>query len=172
MLLRCPPVEKQPPPRRFVASASRLGRRVGLLLLAGFSVVAPLFAVVLYLVLPNLDFGVVHTALLISVTGIFAVVRVGNMTRDVSIGLTTHSVIVNEGSGGVFPLMEAKLGEWAGQGTALHLRNADRRFVIGGKQYAVPTGARLDAKPVYSVDASMPAAAFHTLLNNIIYRQY
>jgi hypothetical protein len=142
------------------------------LLLAGLSVVVPLFAVVLYLVLPNLDFLVVHNVVLISFIGIFAVYRVSQRSRDVSIGLTTHSVSVNEGSGAVFPQMDAKLGQWAGQGTALHLRNADRRFVLGGRQYAVPTGARLDAKPVYSVDASMPAAAFHTLLNNIIYRQY
>jgi hypothetical protein len=152
-------------PCRFVAAAPRLGKRVGLTLLAGLSVL-PLFAFALYLAVPNLDQSVVHITAMSSFIAIFATYRISQKSRDVPIDITTHSLIVNQGSGGVFPLTEANLGHWTGQGTALHLRNAGRRFVLGGRQYAVPPGVRLDAKRVYSVDAWMPASAFHTLLTS------
>jgi hypothetical protein len=155
-------------PRHFVASAPRLRKRVGLPLLAASSVSGLFVLLVLPLVFPHLGGQAVHgIAALTWCAAIGAIVKVGQMSRDVSIYLTGDSLIVNEGSGGVFPLINAKLGQWAGQGTALHLRNADHRFVLGGRQYAVPTGARLDAKRVYSVDAWIPASAFHALLNDV-----
>jgi hypothetical protein len=155
-------------PRRFMASAPRLGKRVGLPLLAASSVSGLFVLIVLPLVFPHFEGRTVHgIAALTWCAAIGAIVKVGQMSRDVSISLTSDSLIVNEGSGGIFPLMNVELGQWAGQGTALHLRNADHRFVLGGRQYAVSTGARLDAKRVYSVDAQMPASTFHALLNSV-----
>jgi hypothetical protein len=158
-------------PHRFVASAPRLGKRVGLPLLAASSVSGLFVLLVLPLVFPHLEGRAVHgIAALTWCAAIGTIVKVSQLTRDVSIYLTGDSLVVNEGSGGVFPLMNAKLGEWgAGQGTALHVRNADHRFLLGGRQHAVPTGARLDAKRVYSVDAWMPARDFDALLR-MVYR--
>jgi hypothetical protein len=157
-------------PGRFVASAPRLGKRVGLSLLAASSVSGLFVLIGLPLVFPHLEGRIVHgIAGLTWAAAIGTAYRVGWMSRDVSIYLTSDSLIVNEGSGGVFPLVDAKLGQWAGQYTALHLRNADHRFVLGGREYPVPAGARLDAKRVYSVDAWMPASAFHSLLT-MVYR--
>ena len=153
-------------PCRFVAFAPRLRPRVGYLLMAG-SAVSPLFAFVLYLFAPHVDVGVVHIVVMASFVAIFAVYRVGWISRDVSIDLTSDSLIVNDGIGGVFPLRDGKLCRWGGRYTALQLRNADRRFVLGGREYPLPAGARHDAKPVYSLDAWMPAPAFHALLNMV-----
>jgi hypothetical protein len=51
-------------------------------------------------------------------------------------------------------------------GTALHLRNGRHRFVLGGQNY-LPSGARLDAKPMWNVDAWTPAADFGALLTTV-----
>jgi hypothetical protein len=73
----------------------------------------------------------------------------------------------------VFPLIGATLGPWAVSGrlmgTALHLRDGRRRFVLGGQSY-VPAGVRLDAKPLWNVDAWMPAPDFGALLS-AVYRR-
>jgi hypothetical protein len=73
---------------------------------------------------------------------------------------------------GVFPRSGAKLGPWQTSytlmGTALHLRKGGHRFVIGGQSY-LPRGARLDAKPLWNVDAWMPARDFGELLA-VVYR--
>jgi hypothetical protein len=156
--------------RRFVASAPRLGKRVGLTLLGASSVSGLLVLLVLPVVFPHLEGRAVHgIAALTWCAAIGAIVRVGQMTRDVSIYLMSDSLVINEGSGGIFPLMNARLGQWGGQGTALHLRNADHRFVIGGRQYSTATGTRLEAKRLYTVDAWLPASDFHALLD-VVYR--
>jgi hypothetical protein len=77
------------------------------------------------------------------------------------------------GRGQVFPLSGATLGPWATSGTlmgtALHLRNGRHRFVLGGQNHRVPMGVRLDAKPLWNVNAWMPAQDFDALLK-IVYR--
>jgi hypothetical protein len=73
----------------------------------------------------------------------------------------------------VFPLSRARLGPWATSGTlmgtALHLRRGRHRFVLGGQNHRVPPGVRLDARPLWSVDAWMPAQDLDALLR-IVYR--
>jgi hypothetical protein len=92
----------------------------------------------------------------------------------VSIAITGDSLEVTRGGhrGGVFPLSSATLGPWqvSGRlmGTALHLRNGRHRFVIGGQSY-LARGAGLDAKPLWNVNAWMPAADFGELLA-VVYR--
>jgi hypothetical protein len=61
-------------------------------------------------------------------------------------------------------LINAQLGVWVRQGTAMHMRNANQRFVLGGRHHRCPMGARLDVKRVYSVDAWMPASDFDAVL--------
>jgi hypothetical protein len=81
--------------------------------------------------------------------------------------------VTRGGRGQVFPLSGAKLGPWATSGTlmgtALHLRNGRHRFVLGGQNHRVPMGVRLDAKPLWNVNAWMPAQDFDALLR-IVYR--
>ena len=90
----------------------------------------------------------------------------------VSIRMTGDGLEVNRGRGRgeVFPLIGATLGPWAAagtlMGTALPLRNARHRFVLGGQNY-VPVGARLDAKPMWNVDAWMSAPDFGALLTTV-----
>ena len=80
-------------------------------------------------------------------------------------------VIRRGGRGEVYPLSSATLGPWATsqtlKGTALHLRNGQHRFVLGGHNHRVPAGVRLDAKPLWKVDAWMPAQDFDALLRTV-----
>lgn len=91
---------------------------------------------------------------------------------EVSIRIIGDELEVSRGRGRgkMFPLIGAKLGPWAVSGTlmgtALHLRNGRHRFVLGGQNY-LPTGARLDANPLWNVDAWMPAPDFGALLSAV-----
>jgi hypothetical protein len=80
-----------------------------------------------------------------------------------------------KGRSEVFPASGSKLGPWTASGTpmgtALHLRNGRRRFVLGGQQHRAPAGVRLHAKPPLNVDAWMPAQDFDALLG-LVYRQH
>jgi hypothetical protein len=102
-----------------------------------------------------------------------ALARSGRMRSyfepSVSIRVTGDGLEITRGRGRgeVFPMIGATLGRWATAdfllGTALHLRNGRHRFVLGGQSY-VPAGARLDAKPMWNVDAWLPAPDFGDLL--------
>jgi hypothetical protein len=90
--------------------------------------------------------------------------------KTVPIDVTAERLTVNQGAGGVFPLLGATLGEWyvpvfgTSGGMALHVSDGRRRFVLGGLYRRTDTGVRLEASPVNTVDASISAADFDELL--------
>lgn len=90
--------------------------------------------------------------------------------KKLRIDATTDALSVNEGSGGVFPVAGARLGEWyaPGFGTtgglALHIGDGRQRFVLAGRDHRVDPGMQLDAPPTSSADAWMSASDFDELL--------
>jgi hypothetical protein len=52
-------------------------------------------------------------------------------------------------------------------GTALHLQNAEQRFVLGGRDHRVPMETRLDAEPIWNANAWMRASDFDELLRAV-----
>jgi hypothetical protein len=97
---------------------------------------------------------------------------VSGRATQIWISSTGYGVEVNRGTGEreIFPQAGTTLGPWANgsrvYGTTLNLQNAQHRFVLGGRQRA-PSGLRLDAPPVRTVDAWMPAADFDALIASI-----
>ena len=90
--------------------------------------------------------------------------------KKLHIDVTSEALSVNEGSGGVFPVAGATLGEWYAQGfgttggLALHVGDGRRGFVLAGRDHRVDPGMQLDAPPTSSADAWMSASDFDQLL--------
>jgi hypothetical protein len=90
--------------------------------------------------------------------------------KKLRIGVNGEGLTINEGAGGVFPLVGAKLGEWYAPGfgttggVALHVGDGRHRFVLGGRDHRIDPGMRLDAPPVRSIDAWLSASDFDALL--------
>ena len=66
------------------------------------------------------------------------------------IDVTRDALTVSKRPGDVYPFSDAKLGVWGisgGQtmGAALHLHCGQRRFILGGRDYRVAPGTRLEA---------------------------
>jgi hypothetical protein len=66
------------------------------------------------------------------------------------IDVTRDALTVSKRPGDVYPFSDAKLGTWGitgGQtmGTTLHLHCGQRRFILGGRDYRVAPGTRLEA---------------------------
>ena len=90
------------------------------------------------------------------------------------IDVTRDALTVSKRPGDVYPFGDAKLGVWGisggmTMGTTLHLRCGQRRFVLGGRDYRVAAGTRLEAPdagyglPV-DVDAWVSATDFGEIL--------
>jgi hypothetical protein len=181
---------QQTAPGYFVASVPRLKMKWAALLVYGGTVVIIGLLIGLNAVSPGLGattFIWMHDLLFILGIPLLLLVPLLHRSRrwrsfitlrwptEVSLGLVGDGLEVNRGRGRgeVFPVIGATLGPWAAagkqMGTALHLRNGRRRFVLGGQDHRVPMGVRLDAKPVRNVDGWMLAADFDALLR-IVYR--
>ena len=84
--------------------------------------------------------------------------------------VTCHTLTIDEGRGGVFPLAGAELGAWnlahygTSQGTALHLRNGRHRYVLGGRDHRLSPATRIGVGPVESVDGYLPASEFEAII--------
>jgi hypothetical protein len=66
------------------------------------------------------------------------------------IDVTRDALTVSKRPGEVYPFNDAKLGVWgisggATMGTTLHLHCGQRRFILGGRDYRVAPGTRLEA---------------------------
>jgi hypothetical protein len=66
------------------------------------------------------------------------------------IDVTRDALTVSKRPGDVYPFSDAKLGVWGvsggmTMGTTLHLHCGQRRFVLGGRDYRVAAGTRLEA---------------------------
>jgi hypothetical protein len=93
---------------------------------------------------------------------------------EILIDVTRDALTVSKRPGDVYPLSDAKLGVWGvsggmTMGTTLHLHCGPRRFVLGGRDYRVAAGTRLEAPdagyglPV-DVDAWVAATDFGEIL--------
>jgi hypothetical protein len=110
-------------------------------------------------------------AVLIGVTGVW---YWWSRRRKILISATSDAMTVNTRPGDVYSFNSAKLGTWGitggmTMGTALHLQSGPRRFVVGGRDFRVPAGTRLEAPDVgyglpADVDARLPATDFSELL--------
>ncbi|OBA78076.1 hypothetical protein A9W99_03670 [Mycobacterium sp. 1164966.3] len=97
-------------------------------------------------------------------------------SRKILVCVTSSGLTVSRCPDDVFLFSEAQLGRWnfsdrrfggMTNGTALHLRSGDHRFVLGGRDHRVGAKARLQAEPVDIVDAWMWAGEFTELLSTI-----
>jgi hypothetical protein len=90
------------------------------------------------------------------------------------IDVTRGALTVSKRPGDVYPFSDAKLGVWGvsggmTMGTTLHLHCGQRRFVLGGRDYRVAAGTRLEApdagygQPV-DVDAWVAGTDFGEIL--------
>jgi hypothetical protein len=66
------------------------------------------------------------------------------------VDVTRDALTVSKRPGDVYPFSDAKLGVWGKSGgmtmgTTLHLHCGQRRFILGGRDYRVPAGTRLEA---------------------------
>jgi hypothetical protein len=111
-----------------------------------------------------------HMSMLLFVFPYLGFVGLVTNPKKLVIDVTGERLSVNEGARGVFPLLGAKLGEWAmpfygrTSGVALHVGDGQRRFVLGGLDHRITSGMRLEAPPVRSVDAWLSASDFDALL--------
>lgn len=90
------------------------------------------------------------------------------------IDVTRDGLTVSKRPGDVYPFGDAQLGVWGitggmTMGTTLHLHCGDRRFVLGGRDYRVAAGTRLDAPDAgyglpLDVDAWVSATDFGEIL--------
>jgi hypothetical protein len=88
--------------------------------------------------------------------------------------VTGDALTVSRRPGDVYPLRGGKLGVWGitggmTMGTTLHLHCGQRRFVLGGRDYRVATGTRLEAPDAgyglpIDVDAWVGAEDFGQIL--------
>jgi sugar lactone lactonase YvrE len=97
-----------------------------------------------------------------------------NREKTVLVDVGSGGLTVSTKPGDVFSFGDAQLGRWTlegysgvTKGTALHLRSGRGRFVLGGRDHRLATETPLDAPPVDSVDASMPAPEFDELLTMV-----
>lgn len=84
--------------------------------------------------------------------------------REVLIDVAGGGLTINERSGRIFALVDAKLGPWTTQGVALHLNSGPHRFVLGGRDRRLAPTTRLDAPAVQAVDAYLGPTEFNQLL--------
>jgi hypothetical protein len=66
------------------------------------------------------------------------------------VDVTRDAMTVSKRPGDVYPFSDAKLGVWGKSGgmtmgTTLHLHCGQQRFILGGRDYRVPAGTRLEA---------------------------
>ncbi|OBK50373.1 hypothetical protein [Mycobacterium sp. 1081908.1] len=90
------------------------------------------------------------------------------------IDVTRDALTVSKRPGDVYPFGDAQLGVWGisggmTMGTTLHLHCGGRRFVLGGRDYRVAPGTRLEAPDAgyglpLDVDAWVPASDFGEIL--------
>ena len=98
------------------------------------------------------------------------VLAVGFWPRKIAVDVAYDRLTVNEYHTAVFPLASAQLGMWMTpyygtvQGTALHLHEGSKSYIIGGQDHRVESEWHLDAPVVQSANAYMPAAQFAALL--------
>jgi hypothetical protein len=88
--------------------------------------------------------------------------------RKIAICVTSDGLTVNQRRGAVYLFTDVKLGAWGPGsltvGTALHLHRGPDSLVVGGRDYRLAAGIRLDAPPVDCPDAWMSASDFGELL--------
>lgn len=95
--------------------------------------------------------------------------------RQILLDVTSDSLTVSKRPGDVYPLRDAKLGVWGisggmTMGTTLHMHCGPRRFVLGGRDYRVAAGTRLEAPDAgyglpIDVDAWVGAEDFGQILS-------
>ena len=91
--------------------------------------------------------------------------------KKIVISVANDGLTVDQAPGARFAFSDATLGLWTHTGNtspplgaALHLQNGPHRFVLGGRDYRIANGTRLDAPPADSVDAWMWTSDFAVLL--------
>ena len=143
---------------------------VGLLMLAWMLALAGLISAVNLLLPTEIAHAAVGGCIVLSVVAYGAFLVYALTPKEVPIDLWPDRLTVDEGRGGIFPLTDAALGAWTvpsygvAAGTALHLRDGEQRFCLGGRDHRPSTALRLSAPAVQSVDAYMPAADFDAIL--------
>jgi hypothetical protein len=94
--------------------------------------------------------------------------------KTIVLSVTSDGLTVSTRPGDVYSFSDAKLGIWgvtggATMGTALHLHNGQRRFILGGRDRRVAAGTRLEAPDAgyglpMDVDAMVSASDFEEIL--------
>lgn len=88
--------------------------------------------------------------------------------QEIVIGVADDGLTVSTRRRQVFAFGDLTLGPWGwgagAMGTALHLHCGQGRFVLGGRDYRVGDGTRLDEPAVPGVDAWLQTAEFGQLL--------
>jgi hypothetical protein len=175
------PVSSPSPAQRcFVATAARVSWKWGVLAVYGFCLamlVLPFVISVHHIRIPRTAGESLHWLVMGTLLLAFAVARSRRWRSffhpQVFICRSGDDIVVTQaGHTRSFPIASSTLGPWAAwtpMGTALHLRNGRRRFVLGGQNHSVLVGVRLDARQVSNVNAYMSASDFDALLT-IVYR--
>jgi hypothetical protein len=154
-------------PRRFVAQAARV-RRPGWLV---FGSLVPVAAVVtvLGLLVPGAK-GAMGAVVIGGAVASMAVVVWGLLPRPLAMDVWPDRITVEGPRRGSFSLTGFTLGPWTmpgygvSMGTVLHLGVAAAPFRIGGRDHRPSPGHRLDAPGTSTVDATLSAADFDSLL--------
>jgi hypothetical protein len=175
------PAQRAPNQRVFEATAPRVSWKWLAFLIYGFLFSMLFLPFVLEATHTQLDksFGEWLHALVFGGYGVGIALAGSGAVRSffaprVSVRPTGDGVdVTRRGKTTSFPVFGARLGPWSvgrtEMGSALHLRNGRRRFVIGGQGYLPPAGTQPSAKPVWDVNAYMPAPDFDAFLH-VIYR--
>jgi hypothetical protein len=165
--------------RRFVAyavpDASRLMLTVGLMLVSAWVVVG-VFATLAGPILDAVQFPFVPLAMVAGL-GVGSVLILRRLySKEVGLFVTAGGLTVDGRPGDVFPLRDARLGQWTGwprryappaQGRALFLTCGPNRFVIGSADRRVTGRVRSNAPQArYSrLDVRMSPQLFDELLD-------
>jgi hypothetical protein len=172
--------------RRFVAQPGQVGigpswspnRAYGQMYIFLAVLVAVVFVVPLVMnsALPEskarsaIELGVGFGFLVFVLLGLLIYYRWRNQ-QTIVIDITGDRLMVSTRPGDVFPLSDISLGPWgwgAGtRGTALHLRCSRGNFVLGGRDYRVRNGTRVEEAAVPGVDAWLWTAEFGELLTMV-----